>query len=158
MHINQQLNPAKSCCTGKDFLIHFLLLGRHSKTGWNAMCKNIAHTDQLVFLAVQTSSIGDLVTHSLTDWVSNVYFCHTKTNPRDLLPLRHLIRLMRRHDLSEKDLPNSKNFLKIWKFQKFWKFPKLLNIFQKPKNFPRSLNIFKIWEISIKSINFPKIW
>ena len=50
---------------------------------------------QFCFLAVQNSSIGDLVTHSLTHF----YFCHTKSNPRDLLPLRHLIRVMRRHDM-----------------------------------------------------------
>ena len=31
-----------------------------------------------MFLAVQNSSIGDLVTNSLTQSVSNVYFCHTK--------------------------------------------------------------------------------
>ena len=28
-----QPTTAESCCTGKDYLIHFLLLGRHSKTG-----------------------------------------------------------------------------------------------------------------------------
>ena len=58
--------------------------------------------------------------HSLTHSVTNFYFCHTKSNPRDLLPLRHLIRVMRRHDLSEKDLPNSeilKDSQKIWKFR-----------------------------------------
>ena len=52
-----------------------------------------------IFLAVQNSSIGDLVTHSLCQSVTHFYFCHTKSNPRDLLPLRHLIRVMRRHDL-----------------------------------------------------------
>ena len=43
--------------------------------------------------------------HSLTDSLSqsltHFYFCHTKSNPRALLPLRHLIRVMRRHDLTE---------------------------------------------------------
>ena len=58
-----------------------------------------------------TLSLADSLTHS----VRYFYFCHTKSNPRDLLPLRHLIRVMRRHDLSEKVLPNSEN-LKI--FQK----------------------------------------
>ena len=57
------------------------------------------------FLAVQNSSIGDLVTHSVThsvtQSVSHVYFCHTKSNPKDLLPLRHLIRMLRRHDLTD---------------------------------------------------------
>ena len=50
------------------------------------------------FLAVQNSSIGDLVTHQLThftDW-------YTKSNPRDLWPLRHLIGVIRRHELTKK--------------------------------------------------------
>ena len=51
------------------------------------------------FLAVQNSSIGDLVTHSLSHSLSHVYFCHTKSNPRRLLPLRHLIRVLRRQFL-----------------------------------------------------------
>ena len=53
------------------------------------------------FSAVQNSSIGDLVTDWLTDW-GYFYFWHTKSDPRDLWPLRHLIRVMRRHDLSNK--------------------------------------------------------
>ena len=71
----------------------------------------------VVFLAVENSSVGDLVTHSLTDSLTqsltDFYFCHTKSNPRDLRPLNHLIGVMRRHDLTEKDIPNSKN-LKIF--------------------------------------------
>ena len=57
------------------------------------------------FLAVQNSSIGDLVTHSMTHSLTDsgyFYFWHTKSNPRDLWVLRHLIRVMRRHDLTEK--------------------------------------------------------
>ena len=54
-----------------------------------------------IFLAVHNSSKGDLVTHSLTHW-GYFYFWHTKSGPRDLWPLRHLIRVMRRHDLTEK--------------------------------------------------------
>ena len=51
------------------------------------------------FLAVQNSSIGDLVTDSLTQSLSHFYFCHTKSNTRDLRPLSHLISVMRRHDI-----------------------------------------------------------
>ena len=43
------------------------------------------------------------MTLSLTDWVSQsgyFYFWHTKSNPKDMWPLRHLIRLMRKHDLT----------------------------------------------------------
>ena len=96
------------------------------------------------FLAVQNSSIGDIVTHSVTDWLTHFYFWHTTSNkilnpreknvffscpeqlnrthclsvrrapltirafttlqsdPRDLWPLGHLIRVMRRHDLTQK--------------------------------------------------------
>ena len=39
--------------------------------------------------------------HSLTDSLTHsqyFYFWHTKSDPRDLWPLRHLIRVMRRHD------------------------------------------------------------
>ena len=67
---------------------------------------------KIPFLAVQNSSIGDLVTHWLTHSVRYFYFCHTKSNPRDLLPLRHLIRVMRRHDLTE-------NFPKICQIKCF---------------------------------------
>ena len=56
------------------------------------------YLSNLTFLAVQYSSIGDLVTDWLTDW-DTFWFWHTKSDPRDLWPLRHLIRVMRRHDL-----------------------------------------------------------
>ena len=56
-------------------------------------------TDVNVFLAVQNSSIGDLVTQSLTKDFTN---CHTKNNPIDFRPPRHLIRVMRRHVLTYK--------------------------------------------------------
>ena len=60
------------------------------------------------FLAVQNSSIGDLVTHSLgqsgsLQSVSHwwyFYFWHIKDDTRDLWPLRHLIRVIRKHDLT----------------------------------------------------------
>ena len=66
------------------------------------------------FLAVQNSSIGDLVTHWLTDWLTDslshwvtdsqyFYFWHTKSNTRDLWPLKHPIWDHRRHDLTEKN-------------------------------------------------------
>ena len=32
------------------------------------------------------------MTLSFTDWLTDVYFCHTKSNPRNLWVLRHLIR------------------------------------------------------------------
>ena len=44
------------------------------------------------------------LTHSLTQ-SQYFYFWHTKNDPRDLWPLRHLIRVMRGHELTEKDLP-----------------------------------------------------
>jgi len=43
-------------------------------------------------------SLTHWLTHSLTDW-QYFYFWHTKSDPRDLWPLRHFIRVMRKHDL-----------------------------------------------------------
>ena len=40
------------------------------------------------------------LTNSVSQSLTRFYFCHTKSNPRHLLPLRHLIRAMRRHDLT----------------------------------------------------------
>ena len=66
------------------------------------------------------SSIGDLVTHSLTDWLSHFWFWHTKSRPREMWPLRHLFRVMRRH-----------NMTKIYKNPFFfWKMPKILENFK----------------------------
>ena len=61
----------------------------------------------LIFsLAVHNSSIGDLVCPlvGLTPLTIRV-FTTLQSDPRDLWPLRHLIRVMRRHDLTKKDLP-----------------------------------------------------
>ena len=57
-----------------------------------------------LFSCPADSSIGDLVTHSLTQWVSETPFEKTQqqSDPRDLQPLRHLIRVMRRYDLTKK--------------------------------------------------------
>ena len=60
-----------------------------------------------VFLAVQNSSIGDLVTNSLTDSLRVLLLLTLQSDPRDLRRLRHLIRVMKRHDLTEKDLPTN---------------------------------------------------
>ena len=49
----------------------------------------------LSFLAVQNSSIGDPLIKDFTD-------CHTKNNPIDFRPPRHLIRVIRRHVLTYK--------------------------------------------------------
>ena len=55
-----------------------------------------------LFLAVQNTSIGDLVTDSVTDWLRVLLLLTLQSDPRDLWPLRHLIRVMKRHDLTEK--------------------------------------------------------
>ena len=67
-------------------------------------CECVHNAKQDGFLAVHNSSIGDLVTQSVTH-SQYFYFCHTKSNPKDLRPLRHLISVMRRHDLTKKYLP-----------------------------------------------------
>ena len=60
-----------------------------------------------LFLTVQNSSIGDLVPW-LVGWsvgplpLTIRVFTTLQSEPRDLWPLRHLIRVMRRHDLTKK--------------------------------------------------------
>ena len=56
-----------------------------------------------LFLAVHNSSIGDLVTHSLTHSLRVLLLLTLQSDPRDLWPLRHLIRVIRRHDLTVKN-------------------------------------------------------
>ena len=65
-----------------------------------------------LFLAVHNSSIGDLftdwLTDSVTEWLSHWLTedftnWHSKRVPRDLWPLRHLFRVMRRHDMTKKN-------------------------------------------------------
>ena len=61
-----------------------------------------------LFLAVQNSSIGDLVPCLLAWLVGPApltirVFTTLQSDPRDLWPLTHLIRVMMRHDLTKKD-------------------------------------------------------
>ena len=59
-----------------------------------------------MFLAVHNSSIGDLVTHSLTDSLTDslrtLLIVIQKNNPIDFRLPRYLIRVMRRHVLTYK--------------------------------------------------------
>ena len=84
--------------------------------------------------------------HWLTQSVTDFYFCHTKSNSRDLLPLRHLIRVMRRHELTDLTY----QIQKIWK--KFWKSEvKNLKIWicsKNPKISKNSEKFLKIWNVS----------
>ena len=72
------------------------------------------------------SSLTQLYTypcHSLTDYKEVLLFdiqTPSKSDPRDLWPLRHLIRVMRRHDMT----------IFFWQFWYFWQFWKLLTIFK----------------------------
>ena len=68
--------------------------------------------------------------HSLSHWVTNFYFCHTTSNSRDLRPLRHLISVMRRHDLTEKPYQIPKIWIFFGKFSDFWKIFRFLENFQ----------------------------
>ena len=54
-----------------------------------------------VFSCTADSSIGDLVTHSLSEW-GTFLKTQQQSDPRDLRPLRHLIRMISRHDLTKK--------------------------------------------------------
>ena len=89
-----------------------------------------------VFLTVQNSSIiGDLVPHWLIDWL--FYFWRTKSDPRGLWPLRHLIRVMRRHDLNNiftiltflTILTNLTIFDNFDNFLQFWQCLTILTMF-----------------------------
>ena len=53
------------------------------------------------------------LTHSLTHWslTEPLLILILKSNPRDLWPLRLLTRVMRRHDLTQKDLPTYLTYL-----------------------------------------------
>ena len=65
----------------------------------------------LQFLAVQTrvwdSSIPTPVTTSLT--TRTFYFLTSKSDPRDLWPLRHMIRVIMRHDLTKRNIMTKTN-------------------------------------------------
>ena len=113
------------------------------------------------FLAVQNSSIGNLVTHSLTesltDWVTFTFAIQ-----------RAILETCYHWDIWSEwwgDMTWLKIFQKFTKFQKIWKFSENLNIFFKNlKIFQKSENFPKIWKFSEnlkifqKSENFPKIW
>ena len=91
--------------------------------------------------------------HSLTH-SQYFYFWHTKNDPRDLWPLRHLIRVMRRHELTEKDLPTYRVFF----LQKSPNFPNISKIFRKSPNFPNISKFSDNLKNFRKSYHFPKIF
>ena len=59
-------------------------------------------------------SLSHSVTQWLSDSVSHFLFLTLKSDPRDLWPLRHLITVMRKHDLT--------NFLTIFDDNFWWQF------------------------------------
>ena len=73
---------------GDEGAVHFqtMQLTRGAQARWH-------------FLAVQNSSIGDLVPWSVRPSVTTNNQT-LQSDPRDLRPLRHLIRVMKRHDLT----------------------------------------------------------
>ena len=81
------------------------------------------------------------LTHWLTDWLTDSlsHFCFLtlKSDPRDHWPLRHLITVMRKHDLT--------NILTIFdNFDNFWQFLTILTIFDNFDNFWQFLTILTI--------------
>ena len=102
--------------------------------------------------------------HSLTDSLSHwgyFYFWHYRvTPPRDLWPLRHLIRVMRKHDLTNMlkiltFFDNFQQFLTILTifnffgnfdiFWQFWPFLTILTIFDNSDHF---YNFWQFWQFS----------
>ena len=70
-----------------------------------------------VFLAV-TWQLNRWPCHSLSDWVTHFLFLTLKIDPRDQWPLRHLITVMRKHDLT--NILTNLNFFEI--FENFWQY------------------------------------
>ena len=68
------------------------------------------------------------VTLSLTNWLTVLLLLTLLSDPTDLWSLTHLIRVIRRHDLTEKDFRNISRFLE--NFQIFGKFPDFWKNFQ----------------------------
>ena len=96
--------------------------------------------------------------HSLTHW-QYFYFWHSKSDPIDLWPLRHLITVMRKHDLTNilTIFEFFLQFLTIFtlltiftifdNFDNFWQFLTFLTTFDNVDNFWQFLTIFKnFWQ------------
>ena len=120
--------------------------------------------------------------HWLTDWVteslSHFCFLTLKSDPRDQWPLRHLITVMRKHDLTNiltivdnffnfllffTIFDNFCNFLTILTtFDNFYNFLTILTIFDNSDNFWQCLTIFdNVWQfLTILTIfdNFWQFW
>ena len=86
---------------------NFPKIWKFSKNLNHFLKKKVTNTlKQEWFLAVQNSSIGLIVCPLLALTKLTIKaFTTLQSDPRDLWPLRHLIRVMRRHDLTKKDLP-----------------------------------------------------
>ena len=100
-----------------------------------------------LFLAVQNSSIGDLVTHSLTDWLTNS-LTFTFAVQRTILETCY-------HWDIWSEWWGDMTWLKI--FRKFKKFQKIWKIFWKSEHFSKIWTFFKNLNIFQKSENFLKI-
>ena len=102
------------------------------------------------FLAVQNSSIRDLVTQSLNDSLTQDFTnWHSKSDPRDLWPLRHLIRMMEKHDLTIVGILTTLTFFDI--VDSFWQFNnltimKILTFFGHFANFGYFWHFLKFFE------------
>ena len=81
------------------------------------ICMKGCKVTLVAFLAVHNSSIGDLVTHSVSQSVSqSLLLLSLQSDPRDLWPLRHLIRVMRKHD-NPGDLWHLRHWLPFWQLR-----------------------------------------
>ena len=76
------------------------------------------------FLAVQNSSIGDLVPWSVRPSVTTNNQT-LQSDPRDLRPLRHLIRVMKRHDLTGLFWCDSRDLWPLWHLFRVMRWPDL---------------------------------
>ena len=91
------------------------------------------------------------LTHWLTHWLRVLLLLTLQSDPRDLWPLRHLIRMIRKHDLT-----NIMTILILfWQFwfsfenvNFFWKFLTIFN------NFWQFLRILHIFDLTDLTLNF----
>ena len=108
-------------------------------------------------LAVQNSSIiGDLVTDPLTHSLSHFCFLTLKSDPTELTPLRHLITVMRKHDLTniltiffenfDNFFDNFQQVYNVDNFRQFWQFLKVWIIFESFDIFDNFWEFWQYWQ------------
>ena len=113
-------------------------------------------TYRLLFLAVHNSSIGHLVPWSVATNNKTL-----QSDPRDLWPLRHLIRVMKRHDLTKKIcLPTylpvhlPKSTPSRCDSRDLWPLWHLFRVMRWPDLSKKTLRCCDIWDTDYNTVNW----